>query len=198
MQTITRDYKVFEFSELSEEAKEKVIQDNYDININYEWWEFVIEGVKERLLKNYGLEFDKVFFDLEYRYRHLYFNKIWIENIKQFIKGFKRDNKIKDVNFSYKINKAINQDEITFNFENSYYGGGDGKTILSYNDYTQNAVTDKYKFLENLQEWFNEEIVDKMLSELTQEYDYLTSKEAIIESIEANDFKFLENGEFFN
>ncbi len=101
METITRDFKVFDFSELSEEAKEKVIEHFYDFNVNFDWWEFVVEGFKEKLKQDYGLEFDKIFFDIEYRYRHLFFNKIWIEDTKQFIKGFKKEN-YKDKNLKLK------------------------------------------------------------------------------------------------
>ena len=35
----TIEVKLFQFDELTEEAKEKAIQDNYDINVNHEWWD---------------------------------------------------------------------------------------------------------------------------------------------------------------
>ena len=110
MQTITKEYKVFEFDELSDDVKQKVIEKYYDINVDFsDWYEFVIDDFKEQIKEKYGLDFDKeVYFDIEYRNRNLYFKKIWIDDIKKFIKGFKKDKIAKgDINFSYKIAKAL-------------------------------------------------------------------------------------------
>jgi hypothetical protein len=194
MELITKQYKVLEFDELSEDTKQKVIEENYGINTEYyDWYEFATDDFKEQIKEKYGLEFDKVYFDIEYRNRHLYFNKIYISDIKKFIKGFKRDKISKgDVNFSHKIAKALREDEIIIGFENYRE-----HTSISYNDYTKNSITDKYKYLEDLQDWFNDNVVKELLKRLTDEYEYLTSKESIIDTIKANDFKFLENGERF-
>jgi hypothetical protein len=35
----TRTINVYEFSELSDEAKEKAIEKLYDINVDYDWWD---------------------------------------------------------------------------------------------------------------------------------------------------------------
>jgi hypothetical protein len=198
MQTITKQYKVFDFNELNEDIQEKVVNENYEINVDYEWYKFCVEDFKEYLKKNYGLEFDKVYFNLEYRYRHLSFDKICIADINKFIKGFKKDNIAKsDKNFSYKITKLLRNDEIRITFDKQYYAGGKEKNIISYSDYSKNAITDKYKYLEGLQEWFNEKIIEELLKILSEEFEYLTSKESIVDTINANEFKFLENGERF-
>ena len=34
----TKTYKVYKFDELSEEAQAKAIENNYDINVSYDWW----------------------------------------------------------------------------------------------------------------------------------------------------------------
>jgi len=199
MNTITKQFDVYEFDELSDESKEKVLQKFYEINVDYgEWYEFTLDDFREMIKKEYGLDFDKVYFNLEYRYRTLNFDKIWIDNIDKFIKGFKKD-KIgkKDINFSYKIARALREGEITISFDNSYRCG-EGYTTISYSDYTDKGITDKYSYLEDLQEWFNDIIVSKLLGRLTEEYEYLTSQEQIIETIKANEYKFLENGEVFN
>ena len=43
--------KVYLFSELSEKVKQKVINDNYDINVDYEWWESAYEDAANIGLK---------------------------------------------------------------------------------------------------------------------------------------------------
>jgi hypothetical protein len=195
METITKQYEVFEFDELTDDVKQKVIEKYYDINVDFsDWYEFVIDDFKEQIKEKYGLDFDKeVYFDIEYRYRHLCFNKIWIDDIKKFIKGFKKDKIAKgDINFSYKIAKALKQEEIIISFENHRE-----HTSINYSDYSKNAITDKYKYLDDLQDWFNDNVVNALLKRLTDEYEYLTSKESIIDTIKANEFKFLSDGERF-
>ena len=46
--------KVYLFSELSDQAKQKVIEDNYDINVDYEWWESAYEDAANIGLKITG------------------------------------------------------------------------------------------------------------------------------------------------
>jgi len=53
---------LFEFSELSEQAKQKAIEKNYAINVEHDWWEFTYEDAK-----NIGLKLEH--FDLD-RNRH--------------------------------------------------------------------------------------------------------------------------------
>ena len=46
-----KETKVYPFGELSENAKENAIQESWDINLFYEWWEFTLEDAK-----NVGIE----------------------------------------------------------------------------------------------------------------------------------------------
>jgi hypothetical protein len=195
MEIITKQYKIFEFDELTDEIKQKVIEKNYDINVELSnWYEFVIYNFREEIKEKYGLDFDDdIYFDIEYRDRHLCFKKIWIDNINKFIKGFKKDNiGKKDIDFSYKIARALRNDEIIINFENNRE-----HTNISYNDYSKNNLTNKYNYLDDLQSWFNDNIINELLKRLTNEYEYLTSEESIIDTIKANEYKFLENGDIF-
>ena len=47
--------KLYQFDELSDKAKETAIKKLYGINIDYGWWEFVYEDVKEigKLMQKY-------------------------------------------------------------------------------------------------------------------------------------------------
>ncbi len=53
---------LYSFDELSKEAQEKVIDRHRDINVSFDWWEFIYEDAK-----NIGLKIDS--FDLD-RNRH--------------------------------------------------------------------------------------------------------------------------------
>ena len=59
MRTIS--HKVYHFSELSDEAKEKAIEANRDINTNYDWWDNVYYDATT-VAASFGLEIDRIFF----------------------------------------------------------------------------------------------------------------------------------------
>lgn len=43
MRTITKTINLYQFSELSQKAKEKVLKKLYDINTNCEWYDFIFD-----------------------------------------------------------------------------------------------------------------------------------------------------------
>lgn len=47
----TIEFNLYEFEELSTEAKEKAIEKNRDINIDYDWWDWLYEGTAEAGIK---------------------------------------------------------------------------------------------------------------------------------------------------
>jgi len=54
-----KETKVYPFDELTDEAKETVIQNYYNINVDYEWWECLYEDAKTVLLKIDGFDLDR-------------------------------------------------------------------------------------------------------------------------------------------
>lgn len=42
----TKSYNVYKFNELSEESQQKAIENLYDINVDYDWWESTHEDAK--------------------------------------------------------------------------------------------------------------------------------------------------------
>ena len=39
----TRTYNVYKIDELPKESKQKAIEKYYDINVNWDWWDFTYE-----------------------------------------------------------------------------------------------------------------------------------------------------------
>jgi hypothetical protein len=56
---------------------------------------------------------------------------------------------------------------------------------------------DRELMIEDLEEYFLKELLGDYLYILKKEYEYRTSKEAIIETIESNDYDFTENGDLY-
>jgi hypothetical protein len=54
-----KETKVYQFDELTEKAKEKALEELYDINVDYDWWEGVYEDAKEIGLKLTGFDIDR-------------------------------------------------------------------------------------------------------------------------------------------
>lgn len=164
------EIKVYQIDELSDEAKQIAIEELANINVDYDWWNFTYEDAK-----NIGLKITE--FDLE-RNRHC---------------DGKFFDEPKDV-----AKKIIEQ-----------HGESCGTYKTATNYLAEiSLITTKYGTItidEEIQELYEQEMfdaVEEFLQDLLEdylillqnEYEYLTSEEAIIETIKANEYEFLETG----
>ena len=161
----TKTINLYQFSELSEDAKQKAIERLSDINVDFKWWDCTYEDAANVGLKITGFDMDVYvkgeFIDSALSCAH----KIESEHgeqcetfktAKQFIEDFNT------INMKYE-NDEINEDE---------------------------AETDE----EDLNEQFLFDLCEDYRIILRDEYEYLTSEEAIIETIESNEYYFTEDG----
>lgn len=146
MRTITTITKVYSFGELSEEGKQKVFENLYDINVDHNWWEWTLDDAA-----NIGLEIKE--FDIthntilgELMYDPAKVKRLVIENHGKTCETYK------------------------------YVDGFDMRTNV-----------DNYEFKYGL--------LEEYLSILNKEHEYLTSEEAIIETIQCNEYEFNDNGD---
>jgi hypothetical protein len=168
---------VYKFSELSEKAKEKALNDNREINTDYDWAEFLTEQFKDDL-KKIGIYAEKFYWDLD-RNRFMCLDKAGsIEDDKLFLKYCKVDLRSK------RAREIINENGLQL--KTQYFGGSRQENYIESNYETQDDLT------ECLQDKFND-----FLKQLTENYEYLIGDEAIKETIEANEYSFRENGEMF-
>jgi hypothetical protein len=174
MKVITKTYTVYSFDELSEESKQKAIENLYDINVMEEWWDSVYEDANEIGLEITGFDIDR----------------------GSFCDG--------------KFNLSAN--EVAQNILNNHGEVCDTyKTASSFmeqwqpvfSDYLDES-SDKYESrdaeieLQDMEDEFLKSLLNDYLKMLREQYEYATSKEAIIETIEANEYTFLENGKLKN
>lgn len=167
----TIEVKIFKFNELNEEAKQNAISNLYNINIDYNWWEFIYEDAK-----NIGLKITS--FNLD-RNRHA------------------------------KGEFILNAPEVAQNILSNH--GKECETYKTAESFLEvwqpifNAYMDeeseKYESSESEDEM--QELEDDFFNSLLEDYsiilqnacDYLQSDESIIDTIEANDYEFTEDGE---
>jgi len=49
MRTFIEEVKVYKFNELSDEAKQKAIENLHDLNTSYDWDQFITDDFKEKM-----------------------------------------------------------------------------------------------------------------------------------------------------
>ena len=164
MRTETKSRILYKFDELPDDAKEKAIQNLSDINCNYEWWDCIYEAAK-----NIGLEITS--FDLD-RNRHAKgkFTTSAPEAAETIIKEHGAACETYKTAQAYM--SAVNLDPP---IEDSEYDAWDEAKTEQDNEFLY-ALLEDYSIM------------------LQKESEYKQSPEAIIETIQCNDYEFDAEG----
>lgn len=181
----TRMYNVYEFSELTDKQKEKVIANYHDFNVQGEWYGFVLEEWTEKLeemgFKNPDIRFtgfwsqgDGASFTCD---------KIDVEKLLSQI-----DNKRLLFIQNLPITFSIIRDGSRYVHEHSCKVHWDGEAILSQKE--DELFSEFISVVSNIRLSLSKEIY-KILEE---EYEYLTSPEALKEFFDENNYMFTEDG----
>lgn len=178
MRTIHTETTVYLFEELPEEAQEKAIEENCYINVeDFEWWEWTYEDA-ERI----GLKITS--FDLD-RHRHAKGDFLWsaLECAEAILKEHGEDTS------TYQTAKEYLSDRAALVAKHS-----DGITL------DRVAEDNEYDFDNECNE-LDQEFLRSLLEDysilLQKEYEYLTSEEAIKESLISNEYEFTIDGKIY-
>ena len=178
--------KVYQFDELSEQAKQVAIENYRNEDHDFAEWAIdncsLLEPPHKELENLFGKEYDfpliknnrKVYFDTD-RNRHIDIsNAMEIQNEKQFLLWLGLNNRLID-----KIEFCIYEDGIEFN-------------NISHLDYTEKEIV---KIIEAVDKF--KDHCEDILKRIEAGIDYRYTDEAIIEDILANEYEFLSNGKQF-
>jgi hypothetical protein len=185
MKTIKREYKVYSFGELTEEAQEKALETLRNINVDYEdWHEPYIEDFREDMAK-LGYIVDKV-----------YYSGFWSQgdgasftgsvDVREWLKIKKLKSKYRkllnaDLYLKFNITQSGHYcHEMTMRIENA---GDDDDTLYELEDLVLDEAREKARHLYKV---------------LDDAYSESCSDAMVIETIEANAYTFLEDGSLFN
>ena len=171
------EVKLYEFEELSAEAKEKAIEKNRTINVDFDWWDCTCESMKE-----VGVKIDS--FDIYYRTI-----SIIIEDSEhtasKTIENFGEGMEI------VKISKQFIKDRDAL-----IKRLGEGNDIAGYS--VKEEFIDEYdEEIEYLEEEYRKEMAEEILTWLRDEYEYLQTDEAVAETLIANEYDFTEDGTIY-
>jgi len=176
MKTITVSTDIYKFSELPVESQQKALEKLYDINVGYEWWEFIYEDAT---------------------------------NVGFIIKGFDEAYYIEKSMFkdshertADRILENHGETSDTFKAAAEFLKERDALVEKLSNGLDKNRVTEDNNdefdaCIGDLEYEFQQSLESSYREILRKEYEYLISNEAIIESIEANDYDFTIDGKIF-
>jgi hypothetical protein len=160
-------FNVFEFEELSDEAKERAIEEFRYMNVDHGWWGSVYDMAEE-------IGFTITEFDIDSRnIIEGELNVTLLESFKLIRKNWSRNSEL------YKTAKDYVRDFIKAYREMKV--NDDELTVEDFIDEDE---------ARDLECEYKKAILEEFLSILRKEYDYLTSDEAIEEFLIDNDNKF--------
>lgn len=161
----TIEINLYQFNELSPEAQQKAIDNLQTINVDHDWWQFTYDDADSIGVEISGFDIDRLFASVS------------IDNPKKAAKLIISNHGKKCE--TYKIAESFLAESEKL-----------AQTLKGEeNEYELEEKT------EELEEQFIEDISRAYATILSNEYGYLTSTEAIIEIILANEYEFTEKGE---
>jgi hypothetical protein len=168
-----KETKVYPFDELSDEGKEAAVLGLWEINVCLDWWEFTFEDAGQIGLKLTEFELD----------RGAYCKGEFIEGAKETATGILH-NHGKDCE-TYKTATGFTMDSAELLVKYPVKMDDDGYDDNEY---------EREKEQEEVDAEFLKSVLEDYRIMLQKEYEYLTSEAAIIETIEANEYEFTEDG----
>lgn len=187
--------EVFKFNELSDEVQEKVIEKYYDWNVSYDWWDTVYDDTKE-IASLMGIDIKDISFSGFYSQGdgacfigHYEYKKESVKNVKSYAPT---DTELHEIveNLYLEQKKHFYAIYATIESTGRYFNQSiDVEKDQAY-DFEGNYDGSVIKQLLN-------EFAGWIYNRLEKEFEYLTSEEAIKESIEANEMEFEIDGTIY-
>lgn len=194
--------ELYEYDELPDDIKAKVLENERDINVDYDWHKWTLEDWEGKLE---AMGFEDA---------NISFSGFWSQgdgasftskrvNIEDFLASQKCKTRFKA------LLKALKKDEIESNFDVSrishHYSHEYTVTVDSEILYNRDYKPEKYVLIEGQEGELRKlmletvrELSRKIYRELQQDYEYLTSDAAVIDTIKANEYTFTASGKMEN
>lgn len=161
----TIEVKLFQFSELSDKAKERALEQLCDINFMHDWWDSVYEDAE-----NIGLKITEFYLD-----RGMSIEAEPLLSASEIAANIIRDH-----------GESCDTHKIAIEFIEEQ-----NEKLAKY---LETESTEDEDALIKCEEEFMMMLRGEYLIMLQNEYEFRSSEEAIIETIEANEHEFTEDG----
>jgi hypothetical protein len=191
----TIEMQAYKFSELSDTAKQKAINNCREWQTTHQWWEFVYDDAKE-IGKIMGIDIKRIYFsgfwsqgDGACFEGHYEYAKGAPKNVQQYAP---MDAELHAIAQALQNIQRANFYQLRAGVKHRGHYYHENCTDIDRNDYkepTQDAEELITECLRDFMRW--------VYSKLQKEYEWLTSDESVAEMIEANEYEFDENGNIF-
>lgn len=171
----TRTYNVYPFEELPKESQEKALERYRDINTDDPYWTY--DEYYEEIAKDYGItaHFKDLCYDIYGRLA--FFSDVILEDkfykLCKLTKSQRKHLDAGELSLNYRTSDRVGA---SIDVESSSYAGGE-----------EELETRANKVLN--------EMTAKLFKALSEQYDYLTSDEAIKETFDLGEYLFTLEGE---
>lgn len=202
MRVAVKETMVYDYNELSDEAKRHALETLHNINIHDQWFDFVFDDVKA-IAELMGIDIDNIYFsgfwskgngacfEGHYEYR-----RGSVQDVQQYAPQDKELHRIvKELAELQKV--CFYQARAAIKHSGHYYHQYCTDISLDYESH--DSGKDHYPG-EHVEETIIGTLRDFMLwiyRHLEKNYEDLTSEESIIETIKANEYEFTEAGEIY-
>jgi len=173
---VTKTINLYSFDELSEDAQKKAVNSLSDINVSHEWWDYIYEDAKR-----IGLNIME--FDTDH-----YCNGKLLVSLYECCDLILTEHGPDCETFKLAKYYQNQWDELV----KKYSDGENTDQVSEENESEFDNLADE------LEEDFRKSLLEDYRIMLRKEYEYLTSSEAIIETIKSNEYTFTENGKLEN
>jgi hypothetical protein len=171
----TVQINLYQFNELESDAQKVAIADAIDINVNFNWWQYIYEDARTIGLKITGFDIGTYnYCNGEFQEDALFTAGKILEQHGDQTATYQRADKF-----------IVNRDELVETWEKDANG-----------DFEEVEGLDTV--LDNMEAAFLKELLNDYLRMLDKEYDYLTSEVAIKDTILNNEFWFTTDGKIAN
>lgn len=177
---IVREYVVYQYDELSDEAKEKVLERLCEINTWHDWWDCLYMDFFEEL-KAIGVICDTFYWDID-RDNYIFMEKPSIEDTEAFVGAI-------DVEMSGREREYLLEYGLVIETVHQGYG-------VSHNRVNKNGSLTPDRIVLEYHSFLHSKLED-FLNRLREEYYWLMEREQIEDTIRANGYQFLEDGSSF-
>lgn len=204
----TINIKLYSLSELNETAREKALSELYDINVDYDWWDFAYDDFIA-IAKTIGIQPDP---------KQMHFRGFYAQgdgssfsasvDIAQMIPAIQHQNwksyapdlelDLAAPQLDARVLKLIAHGQLDISAAIRQNSRGYRVTAslseLPYYGHTHSRIEEQLEQLETDLQAIADTLNHYLFKSLRDEYDYQTSEKAVIEAIEANDYFFTADG----
>lgn len=183
MREIVDRFTVYKFDELSPEAQQKALENLWDINVDYEWWDSTYDDA-------WNIDLKIKEFDLD---RGSYVKAVFMGSAMDTAEKILQEHGEHCDTYKTASDYMVEYKKLVF------YQCQDDADAISERDFDYIINTPSWDIeTDEIDDEFLRSLCEDYRIILQNEYEYLTSEEAIKDTIEANEYEFHEDGRLWD